>query len=145
MAGRSSQGGAVDPDALLKKADKLSVVSLTQWKPDYEQAAGLFEQAGEQSRPTHLRAVLLLDAGDSSGHAPTAGAFAAPLCRWRCTDCTLVPLYYLQLWLSRTAGARVTPPPRTRSCPTARRSWESACGGVSLLGRRIVSVVNPTD
>jgi hypothetical protein len=30
----------------MKKADKLSVVSLTQWKPDYEAAAGLFEQAG---------------------------------------------------------------------------------------------------
>ena len=55
MAGRSSQGGGVDPDALLKKADKLSVVSLTQWKPDYEQAAGLFEQAGEPAaRPTRV-------------------------------------------------------------------------------------------
>ena len=81
MAGRSSQGGGVDPDALLKKADKLSVVSLTQWKPDYEQAAGLFEQAGEQP-PTHLRAWLFLDAGGRGDHAPTAGP-----CLRRCALC----------------------------------------------------------
>lgn len=30
---------------LMKKAEKKAMVSLTQWKPDYEGAAALFEQA----------------------------------------------------------------------------------------------------
>jgi len=37
---------AVDPDKLMKQAEKLALVSLTQWKPNYEGAAPLYEQAG---------------------------------------------------------------------------------------------------
>ena len=124
MAGRSTQGGGVDPDALMKKADKLSVVSLTQWKPDYEQAAGLFEQAGAPP-PTQPERRLCRQAGGRSEGAPTAwlsvclcaAAQSSRVCPFPCDA---------QPWPTRTAAARATPPPRSRSCPTARRSWESA-------------------
>ena len=39
-----------DPDALLVRADKKMVTTLTRWKPDYDAAAQLYEEAGGKFR-----------------------------------------------------------------------------------------------